>query len=112
MEVKKAARAAPAHTPRQAPAAAAMRVLGCSALTLPHSPHFITRSRRPREVQECIQGHTARGWQGGGMKPRARSWAPPAPGPTEASAQAPSRGRLPAFGGWSGLLAQSVRPAL
>lgn len=83
----------------------------CSALTVPRGPHFVQRSKRPRGGKSAFRSHS---WVRR-MKPRVMSWAPLAPGPTEASAQAPSRGGLPAS--WEleeleGLPADSTRPAL
>lgn len=74
-------------------------------------PHFMQRSKRPRGGRSAFRSHS----RVQRMKPRAMSWAPLGPGPTEASAQALSRGGLPASGEMEeleGLPAHSSWPAL
>lgn len=58
--------------------------LVCSGLTASSGPHFVQRSKRLREGKSAFRSHS---WVQR-IKPRVTSWAPLAPGPTEASAQA------------------------
>ena len=70
--------------------------LVCSALTASSGPYFVQRSKRLRGGKSAFRSHS---WVQQ-MKPRVTSWASLAPGPTEASAQAPSRGGCQPLGSW------------
>ena len=70
--------------PRLLSAHSAPWSLVCSGLTASSGPHFVQRSKRLREGKSAFRSHS---WVQR-IKPRVTSWAPLAPGPTEASAQA------------------------
>ena len=70
--------------PRLLSAHSAPWSLVCSGLTVSSGPHFVQRSKRLREGKSAFRSHS---WVQR-IKPRVTSWAPLAPGPTEASAQA------------------------